>query len=105
MVARLKLKGIDALGFRGKRKKRAQRKERSSWDARGVGSSCPRVRGPFSLGRLGRLVLCIFYPRNKPSPHQSPTFGPILYKFIVMGPVRKSRPYKYNSYDMYPCIK
>ena len=36
---------------RGGRKKKAQRKERGSWDARGVGSSCPRARGPFSLGR------------------------------------------------------
>ena len=32
-------------------KKKAQRKERGSWDVRGVGSSCPRARGPFSLGR------------------------------------------------------
>ena len=62
MVARLKLKGIDALGFGGKRKKRAQRKERGSWDARGVGSSHPRAKGPFSLGRLGCSVLCIFHP-------------------------------------------
>ena len=53
--------------------------------------------GPFLLGTLGRPVLCIFHPRNKPSPHQNPTFGPILYKFIVMGPVRKPRPYKYIS--------
>ena len=30
---------------------KAQRKERGSWDVRGVGSSCPRARGPFSLGR------------------------------------------------------
>ena len=66
---------------------KAQRKERGSWDARGVGSSCPQVMGPFSLGCLGCPVLCIFHPRNKPLPHQSPTFGPILYKFIVMGPV------------------
>ena len=51
MVARLKLKGIDALGSGGKRKKKAQRKERGSWDARGVGSSYPRARGHFSLGR------------------------------------------------------
>ena len=85
MVTRLKLKGINALGSRGKRKKRAQRKERGSWDARGVGSSRPQARGPFSLGRLGRSVLCIFHLRNKPSPHQNPTFEPILYKFIIMG--------------------
>ena len=36
---------------------------------------------------LGRPILRVFYPQNKPSPHQSPTFGPTLYKFIVMGPV------------------
>ena len=28
----------------------AQEKERSPWDARGVGDSSPRARGPFSLG-------------------------------------------------------
>ena len=50
MVTRLKIKGINALGSRGKRKKRAQRKETRSWDARGVGSSRPWARGPFSLG-------------------------------------------------------
>ena len=33
------------------KKKEAQRKEKGSWDARGVGSSCPQARGPFSLGR------------------------------------------------------
>ena len=49
---------------------------------------------PFLLGTLSRPVLCIFHPQNKPSPYQSPTFGPILYRFIVMGPVRKPRPYK-----------
>ena len=49
--------------------------------------------GSFLLGTLGPPVLCIFHSRNKLSPHQSPTVGPILYKFIVMGPVRKPRPY------------
>ena len=43
--------------------------------------------GSFLLGTLGRLILSIFHPRNKLSPHQSPTSGPILYKFIIMGPV------------------
>ena len=38
---------------------------------------------------LGRPILCVFHPQNKPSPHQSPTFGPTLYKFIVMGLVQK----------------
>ena len=47
----------------------------------------------FSLGTQGRPILCsqllfdhhLF--QNKPLPHQSPTFGPTLYKFIVMGPL------------------
>ena len=51
---------------------------------------------PFLLGMLGRPVLCIFHPQNKPSSHQIPTFGLILYKFIVMGPVRKPRPYNWR---------
>ena len=47
----------------------------------------------FSPMVQGRLILCsqlLFDHRlfpNKPSPHQSPTFGPTLYKFIVMGPL------------------
>ena len=49
--------------------------------------------GSFLPGTLGRLILCIFHPQNKPLPHQSPTFGLILYKFIVMGPVRKPSAY------------
>ena len=49
--------------------------------------------GSFLPGTLGHPILCIFHPQNKPSPHQSPTFGLILYKFIVMGSIRKSRPY------------
>ena len=42
---------------------------------------------------LGRPILCVFHPQNEPSPYQSPPFRPTLYKFIVMGPVRKTRPY------------
>ena len=34
-----------------KKKKSPEIGERGSWDARGVGSSHPRARGPFSLGR------------------------------------------------------
>ena len=45
--------------------------------------------GTLLLGMLGRPNLCVFHPQNKPSPYQSPTFGPTLYKFIVMGPVQK----------------
>ena len=54
---------------------------------------------PFLFGTLGRSVLCIFHPQNKSSPHQSPIFGPIFYKYIVMGLVRKPRPY--NRYYIY----
>ena len=36
---------------------------------------------------LGRPILCVFYPQNKSSPHHSTTFGPILFKFIMMGPI------------------
>ena len=53
-------------------------------------------RGVLSPQTLGRPILCIFHPQNKLSPHQSPTFGPIIYKFIVMGPERKPRPYSMN---------
>ena len=38
-------------GGAAKKKREAQRKERGSWGARGVGDSRPRARGPFSLGR------------------------------------------------------
>ena len=76
-----------------KKKREAQRKE---------GGSCVTERswgfpslseGSLLLRMLGHPILCAFHPQNKPSPYQSPTFGPILYKFIVMGPVRKPRPY------------
>ena len=59
---------------------------------------------------LGHPILCVFHPQNELLPHQSPTFGPTLYKFIVMGPVRKPRPYIYiyiyysigfESYDIH----
>ena len=43
--------------------------------------------GSLLLGTLGHQILCVFHPQNKPSPHQNPTFGPTLYKFIVMGSV------------------
>ena len=49
-----------------------------SWEfpSSGEGSFLPRTfPGP---------ILCIFHLQSKPSPHQSPTFGPILYKFIVL---------------------
>ena len=74
---------------RGKEEEGPEKKERllgceRSWEFLSSGD------GSFVLGTLDHLILCIFYPQNKPSPHQSPTFGPILYKFIIMGLVRKS---------------
>ena len=45
--------------------------------------------GSFLHRTLGRPILCVFHPQNKPLLHQSPTFGPTLYKFIVMGSVQK----------------
>ena len=45
---------------------------------------------------LGCPILCVFHPQNEPSPYHSPTFRPILYKFIVMGPVQKQRPYNWS---------
>ena len=70
-----------------KKKREAQRKEggscvtERSW---GFPSSSEESLLP---GMLGHPILCVFHPQNKPSPHQSPTFGPTLYKFIVMGSV------------------
>ena len=75
-----------------RRKGEAQRWGRGSRDARGVRDSSPRARwsplpGPF---RPSDPVHLSFPPlQNEPLPYQSPTFGPILYKFIVMGSVRK----------------
>ena len=81
-----------------KKKREAQRKGRDSWGARGVGDSYPRAKGSLLPGTLGRLILCVFHPQNKPSLHQSPTFGPTLYKFIVMGPIWKPRPYRSDMF-------
>ena len=47
-------------GRRKKESREAQRKERGSWDARGVGSSRLRARGPFSLGRWA-VRFCVFF--------------------------------------------
>ena len=43
--------------------------------------------GSLLPGTLGRPILCVFHPQNKSSLHQSPTFGPNLYKFIIMGSI------------------
>ena len=72
-----------------KKKMEAQRKERGSWGARGVGGFPSSSEGSLLPGTLGRPILCVFHPQNKLSPYQSPTFGPTIYKFIVMGLIRK----------------
>ena len=70
-----------------KKKREAQRKEGGSYlIERGWGF--PSLsEGSLLPGTLGHPILCVFHPQNKSSPHQSPTFGPTLYKFIVMGSV------------------
>ena len=48
------------------------------------------VLSSWGVGSSDSVFLAFFDHRpfsNKPSPHQSPTFGPTLYKFIVMGPL------------------
>ena len=68
-----------------KKKREAQRKEGDSClTERGWGFPSPS-EGSLLPGTLGRPILCVFHPQNKPLPYQSPTFGPTLYKFIVMG--------------------
>ena len=78
-----------------KRKPREKRERLLGWERSWEFPSSGE--GSFLSGTLGHPILCIFHPQNKSSPHQIPTFGPILYKFIVMGPVRKSRPYNWIS--------
>ena len=76
-------------GRMAKKKREAQRKERGSClTERGWGFPSPS-EGSLLPGTLGRLILCVFHPQYKPSPYHSLTFGPTLYKFIVMGSVRK----------------
>ena len=47
-----------------KKKKEAQKKERGSWGARGVGDSRRWVRGPFSLGRWAARFCVFFTPKT-----------------------------------------
>ena len=76
-------------GRTAKKKREAQRKEgESCLIERGWGFSSSS-EGSLLPRTLGRAILCVFHPQNKPLPYQSPTFGPTLYKFIVMGSVRK----------------
>ena len=79
-------------GGTARRKREAQRWGRGSRDARGVRDSSPRARWSPLPGPFGPSdpVHFSFPPlQNEPSLYQSPTSGPILYKFIVMGSVRK----------------
>ena len=60
--------------------------------------------GTLLPGTLGHSILCVFHPQNKSSPNQSPTFRPTLYKFIIMGTVRKPRPYNWHRlWESYSC--
>ena len=70
------------------------RKEAPAW-LRGVGAFPSSSEGSLLPGTLGRPILCAFHPQNKSSPHQNLTFGPTLYKFIVIGSVQKPWPYNY----------
>ena len=47
-----------------KKKKEAQKKERGSWDARRVGDSRPRAKGPFSLGCWATRFCVFFTPKT-----------------------------------------
>ena len=79
-------------GGTARRKGEAQTWGKGSRDARGVGDSSPRARWSVLPGPFGPSdpVHFSFPPlQNEPSLYQSPTSGPILYKFIVMGSVRK----------------
>ena len=84
-------------GEAAKKKREAQRKE-GGFCVTEKGWGFPSLsEGSLLPGTLGRPILCVFHPQNKSSPYQSPTFGPTLYKFIVLGPIRKPRPYKYKN--------
>ena len=83
-----------------KKKREAQRKEGGSYVTERSWGYPSSSEGSLLPGTLGRPILCVFHPQNKPSPYQSPTFEPTLYKFIVMGSVRK--PWLYNRKYNFP---
>ena len=70
-----------------KKKREAQRKEGGSCVTERSWGFPSSSEGSFLPGMLGHPILCVFHPKNKPSPHQSLTLEPTLYKFIVMGPI------------------
>ena len=78
----------------------SERKEAPVW-SRGVDAFPSSSERSLFPGTLGRPILCAFHLQNKPSPHQSPTFGPTLYKFIVMGSVWKPWPYNFLFFIFY----
>ena len=59
-------------------------------DREGLGIPVLEREVPFFLETLGHPILCVFYPQNKSSLYQSPTFRPTIYKFIVIDSIRKS---------------
>ena len=48
---------------------------------------------PWDVGPSGSVY---FSPPKQVVASSEPNFGPILYKFIVMGPVQKPRPYNWR---------
>ena len=80
---------ITPIGRRAKKKREAQKKEGDSCVIERSWGFPSLSEGSLLPGTLGRPILCVFHPQNKPLPYQSPTFGSTLYKFIVMGLVRK----------------
>ena len=74
-------------GEAAKKKGEAQRKKGGSCMTERGGGFPSSNEGSLLHRTLGRPILCVFHPQNKPSSYQSPTFGPTLYKFIVMGSV------------------
>ena len=80
-------------GGTARRKREAQRWGRGSRKARGVGDSSPQARWsplPRPFGPSDPVRFSFPPLQNESSPYQIPTSGPILYKFIVMGSIRKS---------------
>ena len=71
------------------KKKKAQRKERGSWDARGVGSSRPRERGPFSPD-VGPSNSVYFSPPKQVVASSEPNFWTHSLQIHCNGPGTKT---------------
>ena len=62
----------------GRKKKKSPKKgEKGSWDARGVGSSHPRARGPFSLGRRVAWFSAFFTTKTGHHPIRAQLLDPL----------------------------